>query len=224
MLKRPLAAAVAAVALVFVLADSALAASVSIQLPQTPIAGKPVEVGYSGVADLPGTATIDGTGANATLRTFYERNLATCAGTSAEQKARPNSKFDGNQFIETPAASYSFTSKITFADPGSYTFCAYLEVGLSGDTAPPVAAAQSTMLVTATPIPCTVPKVIGLSLASATAKLQKNGCALGKVTKPRGVKASKLVVKSQGTEPTVVLATGFKVNLTMKTKAKKKKR
>jgi hypothetical protein len=63
---------------------------------------------------------------------------------------------------------------------------------------------------------CRVPKLARLTLAKAKAKLKKAGCRLGKVRKPRGVAARRLVVRRQSRKAgrTVPLAT--KVGVTLK--------
>ena len=205
----------------FAVAAPALAASVSVQAPATAEAGKAVDVVYSGLADAPGTLDPNGPGGrDMTLRTFYERGAASCAATSAEQRLRRESKFDGNQFIQTPAP-FNLTSSVQFPASGAYRFCAYLEVGQSGDVEPPAALAEAVVQVGAAPIPCVVPKIRGLSLTSATSRLRASGCALGKVSKPKRVsRKAKLVVRSQSVEPDVRLATGFKVNVVLKVKKK----
>lgn len=201
---------------------SAIAASVTVQAPAAAEAGKPVEIVYSGLADGAGTLDPNGPGGpDMMLRTYFERDLDACAPTSAAQRARPESKFDGTQFIQTPSP-FNVTSRVQFPNPGTYRFCAYLEVGQAGDTAPPATLAEAVVQVGAAPIPCTVPKLANLSLATATSKLKTAGCALGKVSKPRKVpKKAKLVVKSQSVTPNVTLATGTKVNVVLQVKRKR---
>ncbi len=221
--RRVLSATFAAIAATFALAAPAGAATLSIEIPNGSEINKPVNITYAGFADAPGTTDITGTGPNMQLRTFYQKDAASCQGTSAAQRTWPNSKFDGDMFVESPAP-FSLTSTVVFEQAGNYRFCAYLEVGLTNDTQPPAAFAEAVLRVGAPPIPCTVPKVKGLTLASATKKLKTAGCTLGKVSKPKKVsKKAKLIVRSQSVEPTVVLAPAFKVNLVLKVKPKKKK-
>jgi len=81
---------------------------------------------------------------------------------------------------------------------------------------------EAVVQVGAAPIPCTVPKITGLSLVTATSRLKAAGCALGKVSRPKKVpKKAKLVVRSQSVEKDVRLATGFKINVVLKVKKKK---
>lgn len=222
--RRIISAACAAVAATLLAAVPAGAATVSVQVPANAEIDKPTNVVYSGLADAAGTVEITGSGQNMTLRTFYLKGSGTsCSPTSAEQRARPDSRFDGDQFVESPAP-FSLTSTITFAERGVYRFCAYLEIGQSNDTSPPTAFAEALLTVGGPPIPCVVPKLSGLSLATATTKLKSSGCALGKVSKPRKVaKKAKLVVRSQSVAPEVKLGAGFKINIVLKVKAKKKK-
>lgn len=202
-------------------ASPANAASVTVQVPASAEIGKTTSITYAGVADSAGTAELTGTGQNMQLRTFYQRDAAACQPTSSAQRTAPGSKFDGDMFVESPAP-FSLTSTTIFDTAGTYRVCAYLEVGLTNDTSPPAAFGEAVLRVGAPPIPCTVPKVSGLTLASATKKLKAAGCAVGKVSKPKKVsKKAKLVVRSQSVEPSVVLASGFKVNLVLKVKKKK---
>ena len=202
-------------------AAPALASSVTITAPATTPADMTINVVYSGSADAPGTSDVTGSGDNMSLRTFFEPGASSCAGTSAEEKARPKAQFDGNNFIISPAP-YSLTSTATFTTPAIYRVCAYLEIGLNGDTSPPVAFADTVINVGNAPIPCTVPKVTGLTLAAATKKLKTAGCAVGKVKKPKKTGKKVLVVKSQDVSATVVFEAGRKVNLVLKVKPKKK--
>jgi hypothetical protein len=202
-------------------AAPAAASTVAIKAPETAIVGKTVQVVYEGFGSGAGTTELTGTGPNMMLRAFMERNGSGCTVTSAEMRTR--AKIDADQFIETPAP-YSLTSNVTFTETGEYRFCAYLEVGLSGDTAPPAAFTQAVIRVNDAPKPCVVPKVTGATLATASTRLRNAGCTVGKVSRPKGVKRSaKLVVRSQSVEPTVVLASGFKVNLVMRKPGKKKR-
>ena len=67
---------------------------------------------------------------------------------------------------------------------------------------------------------CTVPKLAGKTLGQAKAALTKAKCKLGKVTSPKGVKPSKLAVKSSS--PGAGSRTGGAVNLTLAPKPKPK--
>ena len=60
------------------------------------------------------------------------------------QRTAPNSKFDGDTFVESPAP-FSLTSTIVFEQAGNYRFCAYLEIGLTNDTQPPAAFAEAVL-------------------------------------------------------------------------------
>ena len=202
-------------------AAPALASSVTIAAPATAAVDMTISVVYSGSADAPGTSDVTGTGDNMSLRTFFEPGAASCGGTSAEEKARPKAQYDGNQFIISPAP-YSLTSTATFTTPAIYRICAYLEIGLNGDTAPPVAFADTVINVGDAPIPCTVPSVTGLSLVSATKKLKTAGCAVGKVTKPKKSGKKALIVKSQSRPAGAPGVNGTKINLVLKVKPKKK--
>ncbi len=220
-LKSPLLVGACAVVAVLVGASPALASTMTITAPATALTDSLVKITYAGMADAPGTTDVTGTGDNMTLRTFYERNATSCAPTSAGEKARPEAKFDGNTFVESPAP-FSLESTATFTTTGNFRFCAYLEAGLNGDNAPPAAAAETVIQVGAPPIPCTVPKLKGLTLTAAKAKLKTAGCTLGKVTKPKKSGKKKLIVRSQDQADGNRYATGFKVNIVLKVKAKKK--
>ena len=202
-------------------AAPALASSVTISAPATAATDMLINIVYSGSADAPGTSDVTGSGDNMSLRTFFEPGASSCADTSAQEKARPKAQFDGNQFIISPAP-YSLTSTATFTTPAIYRICAYLEIGLNGDVVAPVAFADAVMNVGNAPIPCTVPKVTGLTLAAATKKLTTAGCAVGKVKKPKKTGKKVLVVKSQDVADTVVFEHGRKINLVLKVKPKKK--
>jgi len=201
-------------------AAPALASSVTITAPATAAVDMPVDVVYSGSADAPGTANVNGSGDNMSLRTLFEPGATSCAATSAEERARPKAQFDGNLYIASPAP-FSATSNARFAAAAIYRVCAYLEVGLSGDTAAPAAFADAVINVGNAPIPCTVPSVTGLSLASATKKLKTAGCAVGKVTKPKKSAKKKLIVKSQSRPEGAPGVNGTKINLVLKVKPKK---
>jgi hypothetical protein len=202
-------------------AAPALASSVAITAPATAATDSLINVVYSGSADAPGTSDVTGTGENMSLRTFFEPGASSCGSTSAEEKARPKAQFDGNQFIISPAP-YTLTSTATFTTPAIYRICAYLEIGLNGDVVPPVAFAEAVMNVGNAPIPCTVPKVTGLTLATAKKRLTTAGCALGKVKKPKKTGKKVLIVRSQDPTETVVFEHGRKINLVLKVKPKKK--
>jgi hypothetical protein len=95
-------------------------------------------------------------------------------------------------------------------------------------SAPPVTVPGPTVTKTVTvPAPprCIVPTLTGLSVKSATAKLKKQDCAIGKVSS-KTTKTKKLVGKvlSQKTEAGTTHAKGTKVNVTVGKKAKKKRR
>ena len=195
----------------------------TISAPATAASDMTINVVYSGSADAPGTADVTGTGENMSLRTFFEPNALNCAPTSAEEQARPKAQFDGNSYIVSPAP-YSLTSAATFTVPANYRVCAYLEIGLNGDTTAPVAFADTVINVGDAPIPCTVPSVTGLSLAAATKKLKTAGCAVGKVTKPKKSAKKKLVVKSQSRPAGAPGVNGTKINLVLKVKPAKKKK
>lgn len=203
-------------------AAPAVASSVTITAPATAAADVTIDILYSGVADAPGTSDVTGVGQNMSLRTFFEAGASACAPTSAEEKARPKAIFDGNQYIESPAP-FSLTSTARFLTQANYRICAYLEIGLNGDTSPPVAFADAVITIGDAPIPCTVPAVTGLTLASATKKLKAAGCAVGKVTKPKKPGKRTLIVNQQSKPKGTPGLNGMKVNLVLKLKPKKKK-
>ena len=219
--RRTLSATCAALVAALVVVAPAGASTLEIQLPANPQISKPISVVYAGVADSPGTSAVTGSGPNMQLRTFYQTDGAGCQTTSAAQRTAPNSKFDGDMFVESPAP-FSLTSTFIFDVTGSFRICAYLEEGLTNDTIPPAAFAEALLVVKGPPIPCTVPKLSGLTVPTATKKLKAAGCNLGKVSKPRRVsKKAKLVIRSQSVAPSVVLSNGFKVNVVVKVKKKK---
>jgi len=204
-------------------AAPALASSVTITAPAAAGADTLINIVYSGSADSPGTSDVTGTGDNMSLRTFFEPGATSCGSTSAEEKARPKAQFDGNNFIISPAP-YSLTSTATFTTPAIYRVCAYLENGLNGDTSPPVAFAETVINIGDAPIPCTVPAVTGLTLASATKKLKAAGCAVGTVKKPKKWKNKKLIVNQQNKPKGTPGANGMRINLVLIVKPTKKKK
>lgn len=218
-----LIAACTAIASLAMAAPALADPSLSIQAPARTEPEKPIAVVYSGFADAPGTVDITGTGQNMYLRSFYQAGAANCEPTSAAQKARSGSMFDGTSFIESPAP-FSVTSNITFASKGTYRFCAYLEIGQTGDTSPPAAAAETVVQVGDPPPPCTVPALSGITLAAATKRLKSGGCTLGTVKKPKKPGKRTLVVKSQSKSSGTRLEAGAKINVVLKIKAAKKKK
>lgn len=222
--RHTITAAVAAAAVLAAVPASASAASVGILGPAGVVVEKPVDVKYQGIADAPGTAVLHGVGPNMMLRVYQERDGKSCEPTSAAQKAKANVKLDGTQYIESSNEApqpFDLTSKIVFDAPGAYRFCAYLEVGISAENEPPAAFSEAVINVARKPIPCTVPRMVNLTLATATKRLIDNGCSLGKVSRPKRSAKKKLVVRSQSVEPQVVLATGSKINLVLKVKGAK---
>ena len=212
---RIIRAACAALAASLVAAAPAVAApSVSVQAPASASPNTQVSVVYSGMAD---TGVED---SSMILVVFYERSAPSCATTAAEQRARANSRFDAQQYVAAPAP-FTFTSTLRFPDPGTYRFCAYLEIG-SADTAPPAAFSAAVLQVGPAPIPCKVPQLSGLSLAAATKKLRTAGCSVGKVAAPKKAGKKKLVVKSQSRPGGLRLDPGAKVNLVLTVKKAKK--
>lgn len=190
------------------LAAPAGAASLSVSAPATSSPTAQTAVTYTGsLDDVP-----------MMLRTYYESNSAGCADTSAQQAARGNSHFDGSQYL-TPESNptFSVTSNVQL-DQGNYRFCAYLENGLDGATAPPVARGDAVVQVGAVKPGCVVPNVRKLTLAAATKKITAAGCVVGKVKKPKRSKGKKLVVGDQSSPPGLKVQAGAKVNLTLKKK------
>lgn len=226
---RQLTAVIAAIAALAALPASASAASVGIVGPAGVVVEKGAPVKYQGIADAPGTAVLHGVGPNMILRVYYEKDGKTCEPTSAAEKAKPNVRLDGTQWIESSneaPQSFDLTSTIVFEQPGAYRFCAYLEIDITNENQPPAAFSEAVITVARKQIPCTVPRMTNLTLATATKKLLDNGCSLGKVRKPKRSAKKKLVIRSQSVEPQVVLATGSKIDLVLKvkgSKAKKKK-
>ncbi len=211
-----------------VVAAPALATStLTVQAPARTEPDKAIDVTFSGFADAPGTAAVDGTGANMTLRTWTERNASNCEATAAAQSTRPDAKFAGTGFIESPAP-YTLTSTVLFAANGAYRICAYLEVGQTADaaanTGPPAAFSETVVQVGDPPPPCTVPALSGITVAAATKRLKSAGCALGTVKKPRKTGRKTLVVKSQSKSSGTRLEAGAKINVVLKIKPAKKKK
>ena len=62
---------------------------------------------------------------------------------------------------------------------------------------------------------CKVPRLRKLTLAKARKRLKAAGCRVGKVRKPRGVKASRLVVRKQSRRAGSTASRSAKVNLTL---------
>jgi beta-lactam-binding protein with PASTA domain len=60
---------------------------------------------------------------------------------------------------------------------------------------------------------CVVPKVVGLKLAKAKARIKKAHCRVGKVTKRFSTRKKKGRVLSQRPKPRKTLKSGAKVNL-----------
>jgi hypothetical protein len=216
MTSRSLLLAAACTIALFTAAAPAMATpSVAIDAPATTTADTAVDVTYSGrvepVTDVP-----------TTLRLFYQKDAPNCAAVAADQRNRANSTFDGVQVFTEPGP-FTLTSNLTFAEGGSYRFCAYLESGATSDTQPPIAFAERVLLVSGPKIPCNVPNLRGLTLEKAKAKLLSTGCKLGKVIKPKKAGKKKLVVADTSPPARVKgLPYGTKINLTMKVVKKKR--
>lgn len=224
---RAITAVLATAAALAAVPASANAASVGILGPAGVVVEKGAAVKYQGIADAPGTAVLHGVGPNMMLRVYYEKDGKTCEATSAAQKAKANVKLDGTQWIESSneaPQAFDLTSTIVFTEPGAYRFCAYLEIDIVNENQPPAAFSEAVINVARKPIPCTVPRMRNLTLATATKKLIDAGCSLGKVRKPKRSAKKKLVVRSQSVEPQVVLQTGSKINLVLQVKGAKKKK
>jgi serine/threonine-protein kinase len=65
------------------------------------------------------------------------------------------------------------------------------------------------------PVQCVVPKVVGLTLAKAKAKIKKAHCRVGKITKKHSSKKKKGKVLKQSPKAGKHLAAASKVNLTV---------
>jgi hypothetical protein len=191
------------------------APSIAIEAPAETTADTAVNVTYSGRVE----PTVD---MPTSIRMYYQKNATSCGATSAEQKGRAGSIFDGWQVFNEPAP-FSLTSPLTFAEGGKYLFCAYLENGQASENSPPVLFAQAVIDVTGPKIPCNVPNLRGLTLTQAKSKLLNTGCKLGKVTKPKKAGKRKLVVADSSPPARVRgLTYGTKINLTMRFAKKKR--
>ena len=62
---------------------------------------------------------------------------------------------------------------------------------------------------------CRVPKLRKLTLAKAKRRLKAAGCRVGKVRKPRGAAARRLVVRKQSRRAGSTVPSATKVNLTL---------
>ncbi len=206
------------VALMAGIGSAVAAPSITIQAPATAAANTDVNLTYSGLAEAP---TADATGAML-FHSFYELGAANCAPTAAAQRARPNSKFEGQQYTSAPAPTpFSYTSTLFFPQEGTYRVCAYLGVYPVDENAAPASLAEAVVQVGAASTPCVVPNVRGLTLKSATARLKVAGCVVGRVFKPSRVpKKRTLIVKSQSVKADVMVAAKSKVNLTLRLKKK----
>lgn len=119
------------------------------------------------------------------------------------------------------AASANFTvdsdNEITaVAPPGAQPGSVDVTVTTPGGTS--ATAAGDLFTYAATPVPpvsCTVPALAGKTLKSARKKLAKAHCALGKVTKKKGVTARTGKVVKQSPKPGTVLASGAEVKVTL---------
>lgn len=148
------------------------------------------------------------------LRAYYEPGGSSCADTSAQEAARKIVP-DGSQYL-TPENNPTFSVVSSLAlDTGTYRFCAYLEIGLEGAGAPPVARAEAVVQVGVVQPGCKVPNVRKLTLAAATKKITDAGCKLGKVKKPKRAGKKKLVVGDQASPPGLKVQAGAKVDLTL---------
>jgi hypothetical protein len=75
------------------------------------------------------------------------------------------------------------------------------------------------------PASCKVPSLKNLTITRAKSKLTRGHCTLGKVTTPRKLKGKKgLVIRSQSRKAGASTANGAKVNVTLGTKPKPKKK
>ena len=116
------------------------------------------------------------------------------------------------------------------ADPvAQLLLCAH--VTIDGDTTKPppptitttttTAAQQSTPQTSAAaPKRCRVPKLRKLTLAKAKQRLKAAGCRVGKVRKPRGAAARRLVVRKQSRRAGSTVPRATKVNLTLARRAR----
>ena len=207
----------AAVALMVGAGSAAAAPSISVQAPATVAANTDVNLVYAGVADA---GNAGATGAML-FHAFYELGAANCAPTAAAQRGRPNSKFDGQQYIGAPTPTpFSVTSTVFFPTEGAYRVCVYLGVWPGDEAAAPAAFSEAVVQVGAASTPCVVPNVRGLTVKSATARLKVAGCVVGRVFKPRKTGKKTLVVKSQSVKADVMVAAGSKVNLTLRIRKK----
>lgn len=204
-MRRTLSGGALALLAALALAAPAGAASLTVSAPATSSPTAQTAVTYSGSLDA----------VPMMLRTYYESGAANCGATSAQQAARGSSTFDGSQYL-TPESNptFSVTSSVAL-NTGTYRFCAYLENGLDGATAPPVAQAEAVVQVGAPKPGCVVPNVRKLTLAAATKKITDAGCKLGKVKKPKRAGKKKLVVGDQASPPGLKVQAGAKVDLTL---------
>lgn len=192
--------------------------SISIKAPASTTANTDVNLTYSGVAESDGTAE----GAMV-FHSFYEIGAAGCAPTVAAQRSRPAAKYDGQQYVSAPTPTpFSIESVLAFPSEGSFRVCVYLSKYPVDENAAPAATTEAVVQVGRGAGPCVVPNVRGLSLKTATNRLKVAGCVLGRVFKPSRVpKKRTLIVKSQSVKPDLMVASGSKVNVTMKLKPKR---
>jgi hypothetical protein len=98
---------------------------------------------------------------------------------------------------------------LTLDKPGTYAACAYMAES-SSDTAPE--------FMSATPFTvgyCKVPRLRNLSLTRARKRLKQAGCRLGRVTKPKHARSSRLVVRRQRVLKGRTLRYAAKVGVTL---------
>jgi hypothetical protein len=133
----------------------------------------------------------------------------------------------GTSVQHTFAAAGSYDVKVTSTDAVGNTTSATRKVTVAAaPVAPPPIINGPPIVIVPKPKPrCKVPSLKNLTITRAKSKLTSGHCKLGKVTTPRKLKRKKgLVVRSQSRKAGSSTVNGAKVNVTLGTKPKPKKK
>jgi hypothetical protein len=185
-----------------------------VTLTATPAAGSRF-AGWSAGCTGNGTCTVPMTADSAVIATFIQLNTLTVknaspgAGTVTSAPA-------GISCGATCAAIYDYGTSVTLTatKKGQATFGGW--GGACSGTGACVVSMTSDRAVTAKfKLPCKVPKVVGLSLKKAKARIKKANCRVGKVKKASSSHKKKGKVIKQSPKAGKRLKNGGKVNLTV---------
>jgi hypothetical protein len=160
----------------------------------------PASPGASGTPRIRGVAE-----AGSTVRVYATPN---CTGAPVATRSAAELGSPGIRVEVAEGVTASFSATATDADTNTSSCSAPISYTRIHGDPPPTPA-------------CIVPKLAGKTLARAKAALRAAGCAVGKVTKPKGIKGKKLVVKSSKPSAGKVLKVGSTVDLRLGPKPKK---